>query len=191
MTQVVWIVSPVYRDVASFSVLRLKILEHLHPPCDWQIHFVVTDDTAGTDPEMAALRELPDVEVVEPPFNLGHQRGLVYALRIIRARVGDQDLIVTLDADGEDRPEDVPRLLAPLIAHPEDRYRISLARRTARQESRAFRAFYGVFKIAFRALTGTTINTGNFAAYWGAWGRRRLIHPNFNLAYSGSSQSRV
>ena len=52
--------------------------------------------------------------VLQPPFNLGHQRGIVYALRKMLPRIADDDAVVTMDADGEDRPEDLPRLLAAL-----------------------------------------------------------------------------
>ena len=51
------------------------------------------------------------VTVLQPPFNLGHQRALVYALRKALPQIADEDAVVTLDADGEDRPEDLPRLL--------------------------------------------------------------------------------
>jgi hypothetical protein len=45
------------------------------------VSFVVLDDTAGNDPEIGQIDELDDFVVVEPPYNLGHQRGLVYMLR--------------------------------------------------------------------------------------------------------------
>lgn len=180
-----WIACPVYYDVPSFLILR----QHLNLILDQQprtVRFVVLDDTAGLDVEMKRLRELPGVDVVTPPFNLGHQRGLVYVARWITERAFDEDVIVTMDSDGEDRPEDVPRLLAALDAEPLDGMRIALAKRTTRQESRLFKSFYACFKLFFRVLTGTTIVTGNFAAYHVAWGRLRLLHPHFDLAYSST-----
>lgn len=150
------------------------------------LRFVVLDDTAGLDPDMSRCRSLPGVTVVTPPFNLGHQRGLVYAVRSMLPDACDDDVIVTMDSDGEDRPEDVSRLLAELGADTADSLRLVLARRTQRHEGSLFRVFYWAFKLFFRVLTGTTIATGNFAAYRVVWARQRLRHPHFDLAYSST-----
>jgi glycosyltransferase involved in cell wall biosynthesis len=99
-----WIFTPVYYDVASFLILREHLAEH-------GARFVVADDSAGRDPDVTRLRELEDVDVIEPPFNLGHQRALVYAIRLKAEEIADDDVIVTLDADGEDKPEDLSRLV--------------------------------------------------------------------------------
>ena len=72
------------------------------------------DDTGGQDPEVDGLGEFDDTVVLQPPFNLGHQRAIVYALRKMLPRIAEEDAVVTMDADGEDRPEDLPRLLAAL-----------------------------------------------------------------------------
>ena len=183
-----WIVSPVYFDVPSFLVLadRLREVAERDPHlAERDLRFVVLDDSAGRDPDVERLRELRDVEVVEPPFNLGHQRGLVYALRTIAPEVGDDDLVVTLDSDGEDRPEDLPRLVAPVLAD-EGRGKIALALRTRRRETLVFRLFYAFFKVLFRALTGASARTGNYAAYRGHVAKTLLGHPYFDLCYSST-----
>ena len=140
-----WIVTPVYRDVGSFRILRERLLELKDDdgrPAVRDPHFVVIDDSAGLDEEVAGLRELDDVRVLTPPFNLGHQRGIVYALRKVLPEVGDDEAIVTLDADGEDQPTDLPRLLAPLQGEPHLKQKIALALRTRRRESFAFKVMY-------------------------------------------------
>jgi len=184
-----WIFTPVYRDVRSFQVLRERLLEELAaseatPP--GPIRFVVLDDTAGQDPEMAALAELGDVTVVRPPFNLGHQRGLVYALRKALPWIEADDAVVTLDADGEDRPEDLPRLLAELTSKPPAEREVVLALRTKRRESLGFKVFYRAFRLLFRSLTGATVRSGNYAALPGSTVKRVLMHPTFDLAYSSA-----
>jgi hypothetical protein len=185
----VWIVTPVYRDVESFRILRDRVLDVLEEGGIAErsnVRFVVFDDTAGQDPDIRELAPLPDIRVLRPPFSLGHQRGLVYALRRILRDVGDDDLIVTLDADGEDRPEDLPRLLAPLLAAPPPDRRIALALRTKRRESRAFKVMYLAFRGMFRLLTGTTVRTGNFVSMHGELAKRVLLHPAFDLSYSST-----
>lgn len=150
------------------------------------LSFVVVDDTAGEDRQVDDLAGFDDVIVVEPPFNLGHQRGIVYGIRSLVGDVGADDLVVTMDADGEDRPVDLARILEPLIEGRCARGTVVLAARTKRQESVAFKVSYLVFRVVFRTLTGTTIRSGNFAAYRGSVAHRLLAHPYFDLCYSSS-----
>jgi polyisoprenyl-phosphate glycosyltransferase len=183
-----WVVCPLYQDVDSFLVVKARLLEILGGR-SWKssrIRFVVVDDSAGFDPDVERLKREPNTEVLCPPFNLGHQRAIVFGLRSVREEISDSDVVVTLDSDGEDRPEDVPRLLAPLQASPEDLKLVVLARRTRRHESLKFKILYGLFKLMFIALTGTVVRTGNFAAYRGWTARRALFHPHFDLCYSSS-----
>lgn len=184
-----WIFTPVYRDARSFRILRERLLEVLaqsRPEATGPVRFVVIDDTAGQDPEAEALAELGDVTVLRPPFNLGHQRALVYALRKALPAIADEDAVVTLDADGEDRPEDLPRLLAAMgTGDPRERP-VALALRTKRRESIGFKVFYRLFRLLFRSLTGTTVRSGNYAALPGSIARRALLHPTFDLSYSSA-----
>ena len=186
-----WIVAPVYLDTVSYIRLRTEILANLGTPSDpvsspdLDIRFIVVDDSAGVDSEIAQLPEL-GVRVIAPPFNLGHQRALVLALRTIAPEVSDDDLVVTLDADGEDRPEDLSLLLQELLRTEGTGGQIVLARRTNRRVTLTFRLMYLAFAAAFRTLTGTVVKTGNFAAYRGWVVRRLLPHPHFDLCYSAS-----
>ena len=184
----VFIVTPVYRDVPAFLQLYDKIREVVEADPklkDQPLKFIVADDSAGRDPEIRQLGEHEDIEVITPPFNLGHQRAIVYALRTTADGFDDEDTVITLDADGEDRPEDIPRLLAELDQS-DDASAVVLARRTSRKVSLAFKVFYAAFKLFFRALTGTVIRTGNFAAYHGSVVGIIRRHPHFDLAYSSA-----
>jgi len=188
-SQTLWITSPSYADIESFTILRQRILDVVTRAPElrnFAVRFVVIDDTAGNDSEVAGLAGMDDVAVVTPPFNLGHQRAIVYGLRVTAPAVQDSDLIVTMDADGEDQPEDLPRLLAPLVATAEPKYILSIARRTERQESIKFKLMYFFFRIMFRILTGVTVRSGNYAAYRGWLARRMLLHPSFDICYSST-----
>ncbi|HEX6602940.1 MAG TPA: glycosyltransferase [Solirubrobacterales bacterium] len=181
-----WIVTPVYRDVSSFEILRSRITEVLaERAAEGGLRFVVIDDTAGQDEQVETLHRHDDVVVLRPPFNLGHQRAIVYALRKVMPRVGDDDAVVTLDADGEDWPEDLPRLLAR-IEGSQLQQKVALALRTRRRESLMFKAMYLLFRILFRGLTGQTVRSGNFAAMPGSLAKRMMVHPSFDLAYSSA-----
>lgn len=188
MTGTLWFVVPLFEDVPAFLMLRHRlgdVIASYHERLCRDHRFVIVDDTAGRDPQVNELRTLDDVRVMETPFNLGHQRAIVYGLRCVAPEIQDEDVVVTLDADGEDRPEDLPRLLDPLLTAPDPR-RLVLARRTRRRTSLRFKAMYLVFRILFRLLTGTSVRTGNYAAYRGWLASRMLIHPHFDLCYSSS-----
>ena len=182
-----WVVCPSYDDVDSFLILRERIravVAGAALPFS-RVQFVLVDDTGGVDPNLAALRDLDDVAVLDPPFNLGHQRAIVFGVRSIRSRLDEDDVVVTLVADGQDKPEDLPRLLAPLLVDDDPR-RIVLARRTKRQESILFGVLYLLFRMLFRVLTGTLVRTGNFAAYRGWTAHHLLGHPSFDMCYSST-----
>ena len=181
------IVTPIYNDVESFLILHDRVLAAIKTsPIDGsEVRFLVIDDTAGQDPEITQLYQLSDVSVVEPPFNLGHQRAIVVALRAAADRFADDDFIVTMDGDGEDKPEDILRLLEPLLDTDSTPLAV-LARRTKRKESVTFKLLYLSFRVLFRLLTGREVRSGNFAAYRGSYARTTLLHPSFDLCYSSS-----
>ena len=164
----------------------LEALAHEQFVSSDDVYFVVVDDTAGYDSDIDQLKGYSDVRVITPPFNLGHQRALVFGLRLILPEVLESDLIVTMDSDGEDRPEDLARLAEPLLTMPNERGLLCIARRTQRSESLRFRILYVFFRAMFHTLTGTTVRSGNFAAYRGWLAKRMLTHPYFDLCYSST-----
>lgn len=181
-----WVISPVYLDVVSYLRLREDLQREATELAIAEVRFVVIDDSAGRDLEIGRLRLLGDVIVLEPPFNLGHQRAIVFGARIMADEMRAMDLVVTLDADGEDRPEDLPRLLTPLFAAADDAHQVTLALRTRRRESALFKAFYLAFRLFFRILTGKSVRTGNYAAFRGWTAQQAMRHPHFDLCYSST-----
>lgn len=179
-----WIVSPMLRDTESFVRLRRETLASCAAVgVTRDLRFVVIDDSAGTDPDLHVLDEFGDVDVLTPPFNLGHQRAIVYGLRHILDDLDVDDIVVTMDSDGEDQPCDVPRLLHALDT---DNVPLAVAQRTKRSEPLRFRVMYLVFRLMFRILTGTTIRSGNFAAQRADSLAVTIQHPSFDLCYSST-----
>ncbi len=169
-------------DTESFIRLRTETTDSCGD-LDLDLRYVVIDDSAGTDPDVHTLEGFDDVEVLRPPFNLGHQRAIVYGLRRIVAELDDSDVVVTMDSDGEDQPCDVPRLVRALD---DDTVALAIAQRTTRSESLGFRMMYVVFRVVFRILTGTTIRSGNFAAQRADSLAVTIEHPSFDLCYSST-----
>ena len=171
------IISPVYFDVPCARELMANIKSTLP---NHNIHFYFIDDSAGADKDMADFSKIADVTVIRPIVNLGHQRAIVFALRKLVPTFDKSDIVITLDSDGEDMPEHIPHLISSI----KDDYSFSLARRTKRQESPLFKFMYFFFKLFFRAATGITVKTGNFACFKAKAISKIIHHPFFDLCYS-------
>lgn len=174
---------PLYFDTKSFLLLRERV--HIHLPKDYDVRFHVLDDSAGRDKEVRKLASLPDVIVQQMPYNLGHQRALVYGLRSFLTKHKSKSLILTMDGDGQDRPEDFPALLKSFEENAANEP-VVFARRTARKESLTFKLFYIAYKRIFKLLTGTLIQTGNYILFPSSIGEKLLFHPYFDLSFASS-----
>ncbi len=178
----IWVVSPMLHDTESYRRLREEVIAATIPVYG-PVRFLVVDDSAGTDADVSTLHGFDDVQVLTPPFNLGHQRAIVYGLRHLAPTLADDDVVITMDSDGEDLPADVPRLLAALR---ESGAALVLAERTKRSEPLLFRVLYVMFRVFFRLIAGITVLSGNFAAQRGDSLKATVHHPSFDLCYSST-----
>lgn len=184
-----WVFAPCYLDLRSFLEVRKRLLAIVDRDLRGrftEVRMILIDDTGDQDPELRTTELPPGIEVLSPPFNVGHQRALVYGLRRKLSEIANEDFVLTLDADGEDRPEDAARLLWPLFDDVTDVRRVAVAWRTRRTESPLFKVMYALYKIFFHTLTGRIIRSGNYAAYRGWTVLHVLPHPHFDLCYSSS-----
>jgi glycosyltransferase involved in cell wall biosynthesis len=94
-------VIPAYNEVATIRDVAERTLA--------QLPEVIVVDDGSTDGTADALAGLP-VTLVRNPRNLGKAASLWRGISLALAE-GAQ-AVVTLDADGQHRPEDIPRLLA-------------------------------------------------------------------------------
>jgi polyisoprenyl-phosphate glycosyltransferase len=153
------LIIPVFNDRASCLVL-LRQLAALLNAQDWRICLI--DDGSTADPPL--LSDLIDFNlfgvILRLPNNMGHQAAIACGIGYVAANWPGASAVI-MDADGEDRPEAVPVLLAHL-----DPAKLSavVAARRVRTESFTFRVFYHIYKTLFRLLTGHSINFGNFIA---------------------------
>jgi len=113
------------------------------------------DTLNGTDRE-GAIR---GIEILNLAYNMGSQRAIALGLREAASRDA-VDAVVVMDADGEDRPEDIPKLITVLDENPDT---IVVALRAKRSEGVLFSVLYAAYKLMFRVLTGKVINFGNFS----------------------------
>jgi hypothetical protein len=115
----------------------------------------VTDDFITQD-----LEAIECVQVLELKRNLGHQRAICVALGWASEN-WHGDAVLVMDADGEDDPADIPRLIAALDA--ETPQRIIFAERTRRSENLSFRIGYWCYRQVHRCLTGHRVRVGNYS----------------------------
>lgn len=153
---------PIFNDWASAAQLLID-LDRVAAKREESYSVVMVND-GSTEPgeitpeSLRSLRNLRRVQLVHLVSNFGHARAIAVGLGTVADRE-DIDAIVVMDADGEDRPEDVGRLIDAAIDKQDT---VIAAHRAERSEGLIFRASYAVYKVLFRILTGSQISFGNF-----------------------------
>jgi undecaprenyl-phosphate 4-deoxy-4-formamido-L-arabinose transferase len=102
------IVIPVYNEAANLPALWARLRPILSDArWEWEVVFV---DDGSTDDSLETLREYsredPRIRVVELARNFGQHSALLAGFR-----TSSSDIVVTLDADLQNPPEEIPRLL--------------------------------------------------------------------------------
>jgi hypothetical protein len=101
-----------------------------------------------------------DLSIVRLRRNLGHQRAIAIGLGVLYEDYPALPVVI-MDADGEDRPEDVPRLYRMLATTPA--VDVVFAGRQRRSESVTFTLFYHLYRTLHKLLTGISVRFGNFS----------------------------
>lgn len=156
------IVMPVFNDWAAFEQM-LTLLGGIAGLEPHHLEIIAVDDGSSQrrQPDLLAIAPgvLEGVKIIRLACNLGHQRAIAVGL-VAALQVADMEAVVVMDSDGEDLPNDVPKLISAWRKQPDS---IVVAQRGLRQESPVFKAFYAVYKLIFKLLTGQSINFGNFS----------------------------
>lgn len=157
--EAVWaVVTPVYEDGDSFASL-CRDLARLDAGVQLEV-LAVDDGTIGAPPAVDAIRDAGLAgRIVRLKRNSGHQTAIWVGLAAAASEPRYAGAIV-MDSDGEDRPENVPQLVAAIGSD----CNAVVARRGRRTESLPFRVFYRLYRRFFRLLTGREIRFGNFCA---------------------------
>ena len=171
------IVTPVFNDWTSLSELIIA-LEIVDVPKNIQFSLIVVDDgssepVAITCP-LHSLHRIREIEIISLSCNLGHQRAIAVGLVDVCGREGF-DAVLVMDSDGEDRPTDIPRMLEEAARRPGH---IICARRRRRPGLVAMSVWYECYKAAFRLMTGSRIDFGNFCLIPG-----EIVHALVNNSF--------
>lgn len=172
------LIAPCLDDWDSVRAL-LPLVDAAVAPLGVQLEVVIVDDASRTaapaDLVPTPLRSIKRVQVLSLLRNVGHQRALCIGLCHVSA---DRELqisrgVIVMDADGEDAPADVARLIA---AFEETGGKSAVfASRMRRSEGALFRAFYLLYRAAHRILTGIPVRIGNFSVLPMSFVRRLAV----------------
>src|SRR5271167_4046382 len=105
------VVIAAYNEKENFGPLTERLIRTLDalPGSSWNLIYVIegTDGTVEVARGFAVTRREIEVQYAEQPSGLGHafRRGF-------NAIPSDADFVVTMDADQNHQPEEIPRLLA-------------------------------------------------------------------------------
>jgi glycosyltransferase involved in cell wall biosynthesis len=155
LVRVISVVVPVYNEERSVELLFDEIRAALEPlGREWETVFV---DDGSTDGSFAALtrlhaREPAHVRVVRLRRNFGKSAALAAGFRQSRG-----DVVVTIDADGQDDPAEIPRLLAKL----DEGFDLVSGWKTRRRDRWTRRALSRVFNAVTGRISGVRLHDMN------------------------------
>lgn len=192
-TDRITVLIPVRDDWPALGSL-LQALDYEFKELKAETNILVVDDCSEqriseSGAEFGPFETIRKLSVVELKRNLGHQRAISLGLTYIEANV-DCSIVLVMDGDGEDRPSEAVRLIER--CRQLENSKIVFARRTKRSEGPAFLAFYALYKVLYRVLTGRSYHVGNFSAIPAKFlGRLSVISEGWNHYASSVLKARV
>ncbi|HFG1570658.1 TPA: glycosyltransferase [Vibrio cholerae] len=154
------VVTPVYEDKEASAQLFTELAGHFNN----DLYVVAVDDGSVKNPLGIDAIESAGLEgaVIKLKRNVGHQRAIAIGLGHVSEIMDDDQIVITMDSDGEDTPQSIKELIQPLSQNDID---VVVAQRKSRVETLKFKIFYVFYKFIFSLLSGRKISFGNFMAF--------------------------
>jgi len=160
----IWILMPVFEDWQSAEATIREISTLLQQE---NIRSVIVDDGSSKSEKslnvkslLANPKENPiPTSLLTLPVNMGNSFALSVGVEFVAEKKNERDLLVVMDADGEDQPSHIRILIEKLEAEDLD---VVVAKRGRRYQSMYFYLMHSLFKYIFRVLTSKSIDFGNF-----------------------------
>jgi glycosyltransferase involved in cell wall biosynthesis len=148
------VVVPLFNEAATLRPLYAELCGALDPlGLEWEVVFVDDGSTDGSYAELACLHaELDNVRVVRLRRNFGKAAALTAGFLEASGHT-----IVTMDADLQDDPAEIPRLLARL----DDGFDVVSGWKAERHDPLSRRVFSKVFNGTIRLLSGVRLHDVN------------------------------
>ena len=147
----------VYNDWSSLDVLLGEIYKKLNQTI-WKNYevYIVNDASTIEIPE----KNKKKIKIINLFNNIGSQGAISIGVKYIQKNIDDITHLLIMDSDGEDKPEDIVRLLDECK---NNENKIVFARRKKRRESVLFRVLHFTYKKIFKMLIGKDLDFGNFS----------------------------
>ena len=177
------ILIPLYNDWKSVSVLLKKIDLQINS-WDAEVSVIIVND-ASTE-ERSGLdsnyKKITSVKILNMKENRVHQRCIAAGLKYIYKNE-DFDRVIIMDADGEDRPEELSDFFKKAQENPS---MTITGNRYKRSEGFVFRALYEMHKLLTLIFTGKLIKFGNFSCLPKDHVKQLIQKPYLWNSYSSS-----
>jgi len=182
------IITPVYNDWESFKKLVNEINKAASNFNEIIFKLIAVND--GSNEKVSSLtlpQKLESIEILNMKINQGHAiclaNGIKYALENYQF-----DSLILMDADGEDRPEEI----LDLINKANELKNFSIvAKRIKRSEGLVFTTFYNLHKILTFLFTGKLMNFGNYSIITKKDAETIIQDPSIVYNFSGTLKNNI
>lgn len=154
---------PVYNDWESLKILLKKIDFEIENFQDCKFKLYIVNDASNLErPKNFHLKNFENFKIFNMINNKGHARCNAFGLRYLSKNINKEnfDNLIVMDSDGEDRPEEIKKLISKSL---EDQSKSVVAKRIKRSEGFFFQSLYKIHKIITLIFTGKNINFGNYS----------------------------
>ena len=151
---------PLYNDWKSAT----KLLDNIDLQVgrwDAEVSIIIVNDASTEEKFKLALnfKKIKSLKILNMKQNIGHQRCIAVGLKYI-CENENFDRVIIMDADGEDRPEELNNFFDIAMTKPD----LSITgNRFKRSEGLIFKLMYEVHKVLTLVFTGKLIKFGNFS----------------------------
>jgi hypothetical protein len=154
------ILIPLYNDWKSATKLLDEIdLQVNHWEAEVSVIIINDASTESKTDLDKSFKKIKSLKVLNMKENKVHQRCIAAGLKYI-CKNEDFDRVIIMDADGEDRPEELNDFYKEVQENPN---KTITGNRFKRSEGIVFRTLYEIHKILTLVFTGKLIKFGNFS----------------------------
>lgn len=170
------ILLPVFNDWESLNYL-LKDLEKVknNNKTNLSIEVTVIDDCSNIYQKINEKLLDFHIKIIRLKNNVGSQKAINIGLQYLQENKIDFNYCLIMDSDGEDKAEDLIKLVN---CAEENKGKIIFSSRGKRQDGFIFYLFYKIYLFFFYIFTGQNINFGNFSCL-----PKNIINEVINLKY--------
>ena len=177
------ILIPVYNDWESvFKLLENINLEASKIDINFSV-IIINDASTDSIPKLStSLDNLKSIQIIHMKENKGHARCNAAGLKYIYEKE-DFDYVIPMDADGEDRPEELSLLIEKIKEYPDTAV---TANRIKRSEGLMFKFCYLAHKYLTFVFTGQNIKFGNYTCLPKTTVNQMINEPATWSSFSGA-----